>query len=160
MANAALQGLEANELLFLEQHRSAVWNLDGGRLYISSSRSVKTWNFLGAIETRDPAALIDSAEAAFSAWEMTPCVKVTPFTSSGVEPLLERRGWREDVRLAHMVLPIGPITTNERVAVRLCASKGDIREFSEIQSTGFGVPDWVSWVDPINQVNLRRTNQR
>ena len=152
--------LESNELLFIEQHRSAVWQLDGGRLYISSNREVKTWNFLGAIATSDPATLIENARDAFAAWEMTPCVKVTPFTKPGVEDLLVRDEWREDVRLTHMIRPMTEVPANDRVTIRTCASDKDIREFSEVQSAGFGAPDWVSWVHPINRMNLARPNQR
>jgi predicted GNAT family acetyltransferase len=160
MITASAQELESNELLFIEQHRSAVWNLEGGRMFVSSDRAVKTWNFLGAIRTADPATLIEDATEVFAAWEMTPCVKITPFTSSGVEALLTRSGWQEAVRLAHMIRPLDPIPVSDRVTVRECASSEDIREFSQLQSAGFGAPEWFSWVHPINRVNLPRRNQR
>lgn len=160
MIAASARALESNELLFVEQHRSAVWNLEGGRLYISSNRAVKSWNFLGAISTSDPETLMETANEAFAAWKITPCVKLTPFTSAGVEELLTRDGWREELRLTHMILPMNPLPVNDRVTVRQCASDSDIREFSEVQSAGFGAPEWVPWVHPINRVNLPRSNQR
>lgn len=160
MITASAQQLESNELLFIEQHRSAVWNLEGGRLFVSSDRAVKTWNFLGAITTDDPATLMENANEMFAAWEMTPCVKITPFTSIGVEAMLTRDGWQEAVRLAHMIRPLETIPMPDRVTVRECATSEDIREFSQIQSAGFGAPEWFSWVHPINRVNLTRLNQR
>jgi GNAT superfamily N-acetyltransferase len=160
MSDRSLAALEANEFLFLEQHRSAVWNLDGGRLFVSSNRKVSTWNFLGDITSADPAALLGLAAPIFDAWGLTPCVKVTPASSPGLESVLDKQGWKMDVSLVHMVHPMTEIATDPDVIVRVCTTAEEIRTFSEVQAQGFGAPEWVSWVHPINLVNAPRPNQR
>jgi GNAT superfamily N-acetyltransferase len=155
--------IEANELLFVEQHRSAVWDAGPGRLFVSSDREVKTWNFIGALEATDAPwdEFLSTAEGQFSEWKMTPCIKLTPSSPPELEPLLVAAGWKEAVRLTHMVHPtrrLGP--ADSTVAVRVCTTPDEVRTFSEVQSAGFDAPEWVDWVHKVNVVNVRRSNQR
>jgi GNAT superfamily N-acetyltransferase len=159
-----VEALEQNELLFLQQHRSAVWDMAFGQLFVSSDRSVKTWNFLGALtdSTGDDASqIVATAEAVFADWQMTPCIKITPRTSPpSLEAVLKSAGWKVAVTLAHMVYEqtSGSVAGNT-LKVRECRSDQDILLFTGIQSDGFGVPQWRDWVGKVNLINSRRGNQ-
>ncbi|MBK5259814.1 MAG: GNAT family N-acetyltransferase [Thermoanaerobaculia bacterium] len=155
--------LEENELLFLRGHRSAVYDLGFGSLYISSDAKPLTWNFAGALragaDSQD--STIDRTVAFFTDWNRTPCLKVTPASEpEGWEAALTRRGWAPRVRLNHMVLNRVESTTNPDVHVRLCSTDEDLRAFSRTQCEGFGVPEWIEWVHKINVINSRRDDQR
>ncbi len=155
--------LEENELLFLRAHRSAVYDLGFGSLYISSDAKPLTWNFVGALRAVPDSldAAIDRTVAFFADWNRTPCVKVTPASEpQGWEAALTRRGWAPRVRLNYMVLNRVESTTNPDVQIRLCRTDEDIRAFSRTQCEGFGVPEWFEWVHKINGLNSRRAEQR
>lgn len=155
--------IEANELLFLEQHRSAVLDLGAGRLFVSSDRSVTSWNFIGSLKapTEGWPSFLEIAAGFFDDWGMKPCLKLTPFSAAGLEPLLIASGWTVATRLTHMIHPsatIDPGSTD--VQIRICTNSSDVRVFSEIQSAGFGDPSWFDWVHKVNVVNVPRSNQR
>jgi GNAT superfamily N-acetyltransferase len=156
--------LEENELSFIHQHRAAIWDLGFGRLFVSSDRSVTTWNFLGSIAFhKDPEHGIARSREFFEQWALPACLKITPFTRpEGLERALARQGWSVAVTLNHMAHPVprsvppGPA----EVIVRIARSCDEVRVFSEVQSAGFGVPDWVHWVHKVNLVNAQRPDQR
>lgn len=155
--------LEHNELIFIEQHRSAVWDAGPGRLFVSSDRGVKTWNFIGGISGSDGPweEFLANALGLFADWKMTPCVKLTPCSPSDLERLLAADGWTEAVRLTHMVHPgrlVAP--ADPAVSIRVCTTPREVRTFSEVQSRAFDAPEWVEWVHQVNAVNVRRANQR
>lgn len=156
--------LEENELAFLREHRSAVWNLGFGRLFVSSDRAVRTWNFIGALASEgDAGSVIDRCRGFFGQWELPPCLKLTPFSRPhGLQSALASDGWRVAVTLDHMVHPTPEAIAPGPPDVRVCAaaSPEEVRTFSEVQSAGFGVPDWVGWVETVNQVNVGRPHQR
>ena len=158
-----LRAIEHNELQFLARHRSATWPMGFGELFVSSDRSVKTWNFIGALDIAgELERSIGICRQVFTDWNMTPCLKVTPFSSPPELPAyLRDHGWSPAVTLTHMVangdgaLDAGP----SAVRVRACTTSADIRLFSEVQSAGFGVPQWVAWVEKTNAINLHHPGQ-
>ena len=159
--HASHQDLEQNELVFLRQHRSAIFDCGYGTAFVSSDPAPLTWNFVGALRSSATGVdeAIDRTGQLFADWNRTPCVKVTPMTEPEEWPArLERRGWVRSVRLTHMVLD-AVFDGGADITVRACEGADDIARFSDVQSEGFGVPQWRSWVHKINLINASRTDQ-
>lgn len=155
------QALEENELSFLALHRSAVQDLGAGRLFVSTDRSVRTWNFIGGLAGSETCwdEFISKTEALCSEWSITPCLKVTPFSPSAAASVVEQRGWTDDVRLMHMVHGGEKVEPAPDVRIRICSTGAEIREFSRVQSEGFGDPEWLESVHRVNLLNATRRNQ-
>ncbi|HSP17169.1 MAG TPA: GNAT family N-acetyltransferase [Thermoanaerobaculia bacterium] len=150
--------LEANELEFLRRHRSAVAELGFGTLYVSSDPDALSWNFLTNVNASD--GQLDLAGAIFRDWHRRPCIKVTPSSKpADLATRLESRGWRVGLSLTHMVFDGRDGRRSADITVRLCRTDEDIAIFSDVQSRGFGAPEWVHWVHKINLINSRDPDQ-
>jgi GNAT superfamily N-acetyltransferase len=153
--------LEENELTFLREHRSAVFDCEFGTAFLSSDPEPATWNFVGALRSSSIAVpeAIERTVALFGDWQRTPCLKVTPMSEpAGWEEALGRANWRVAITLTHMVATEPPPDV-AGVEVRDCSNEGDVDVFSTVQSEGFGSPVWKAWVHKVNLINYRREHQ-
>lgn len=150
--------LEENELEFLRRHRSATFDLPFGTLFVSSDDSVLPWNFVTHLNADET---LESRTVAFMRdWKRTPCIKLNPASRpEGLGERLQRSAWTPRVRLSHMILERDLEPTANDIRVRACQTEDDIRTFSEVQSTAFGDPSWIGWVEKVNAINLRDSNQ-